>query len=77
VRHYPTKQEIHRYTFLALFLGWGAHPVACGVFVPRPGIKPVHPAVEAGVLTPEPPGNSPSLLLKILMLNHYFLIAKV
>ena len=33
-------------------------PVACGILVPRPGIKPVSLALEGGFLTTEPPGKS-------------------
>ena len=33
-------------------------PVAFGILVPRPGIKPVPPALEGGFLTTGPPGKS-------------------
>ena len=33
-------------------------PEACGILVPRPGIKPTPPALEGGVLTTGPPGES-------------------
>lgn len=35
---------------------------ACGILLPRPGIKPVLPVVEAPVVTTGPPGKSLSLL---------------
>ena len=31
---------------------------ACGILVPRPGIKPAPPALESEVLTTGPPGKS-------------------
>ena len=34
------------------------HRMACGIFVPQPGIEPKPPALEGGVLTTGPPGNS-------------------
>ena len=34
------------------------HPVACGILVLQPGIKPVSPALEGGFLTMGPPGKS-------------------
>ena len=34
-------------------------PLACGILVPQPGIKPVSPALEGGFLTTGPPGKSP------------------
>ena len=33
--------------------------VACGILVPRPGIKPVSPALAGGFLTTRQPGTSP------------------
>ena len=33
-------------------------PMACGILVPRPGIKPVSPALQEGFLTTGPPGKS-------------------
>ena len=33
-------------------------PMACGILVPRPGIKPASPALEGGFLTTGPPGKS-------------------
>ena len=38
---------------LALAYGFSC-PVACGIFVPGPGIKPTSPALEGGFLTTEP-----------------------
>ena len=36
-------------------------PVACGILVPLPGIKPASSALEGGFLTTGPPGKSPKL----------------
>ena len=33
-------------------------PAACGILVPQPGIEPMSPALEGGVLTTGPPGKS-------------------
>ena len=33
-------------------------PEACGILVPRPGIKPMSPALAGGFLTTGPPGKS-------------------
>jgi len=45
----------------------GAHGLsysgACGILVPRPGIKPVSPALQGGFLTTGPPGKSPQFFL--------------
>ena len=30
---------------------------ACGIFAPRPGVRPAPPALEGEVLTPGPPGG--------------------
>ena len=38
-------------------------PVTCGVVVPRPGMKPMSPALEGGFLITGLPGKSPLLLL--------------
>ena len=32
-------------------------PIACGILVPQPGIKPVSPALEGGLLSTGPPGK--------------------
>ena len=42
---------------------------ACGVLVPRPGIKPVSPALQGGFLTPGPPGKSLEREFKITMID--------
>ena len=34
-------------------------PVACRILIPRPGIKPMCPALQSGFLTTGPPGKSP------------------
>ena len=36
-------------------------PVACGILVPRPGIKPTSPALESGFFTTGLPGRSQGL----------------
>ena len=36
-----------------------SRPVACGIFVPGPGIKPTSPELEGGFLTTEPPVTKP------------------
>ena len=45
----------------------GAHGLsysgACGILVPRPGIKPVSPALQGGFLITGSPGKSPQFLL--------------
>ena len=41
------------------FGGEGSTSQLVGILVLQPGIKPVPPEVEAGVLTTGPPGNSP------------------
>ena len=33
-------------------------PMACGILVPQPGIKPVTAALQGRFLTAEPPGKS-------------------
>ena len=33
-------------------------PVACGIFVPRPGIESLSPALAGGFLPSGPPGKS-------------------
>ena len=40
---------IHVFPFysFSLFLGYAVEHVGCGILVPRPGIKPTSPAVEA------------------------------
>ena len=40
-------------------------PVACGIFVPRPGIELASPVLHGGFFTTGPPGKSP--LLQILV----------
>ena len=37
--------------------------VACGILVPRPGIKPSPSALEGGFLTTGPPGKSPGAII--------------
>ena len=36
---------------------------ACGILVPQPGITPASPALEGGLLTTGPAGESPSTLI--------------
>ena len=40
-------------------------PVACGIFVLGPGIKPMFPALAGGFLTTGPPGKSQECLLNV------------
>ena len=51
--------------YLSLFVYW-PHLTACGILVPRPGIKPMPPAV----LTTGPPGKSLFIFLNLFI---YFL----
>ena len=37
-------------------------PLACGILIPEPGIKPTSPALEDGFLTTGPPGKPLSVL---------------
>ena len=37
------------------------YSMACGILVPRPGIEPVYPALQGGILTAGPPGKFLSL----------------
>ena len=43
-------------------------PMACGMLVPQPGIKPMSPALESRFLTTGPPGKSPGMLFLCLLL---------
>ena len=43
--------------------------MACGILVPRLGIKPMSPALQRGFLTTGPPGKSLSLFLLISVWN--------
>ena len=40
--------------------------------VPRPGLKPVSPALADGFLTTVPPGKSKNILLVLVYLDDYF-----
>ena len=51
-----------QYCFCFIFRFFG--PEACGILAPQPGIKPVPPSLEGGVLTTGPPGTSPYLYFK-------------
>ena len=44
-------------TIFLLFYAFFGHE-ACGILAPRPGIEPSPPALECGVLTTGPPGES-------------------
>ena len=44
-------------------------PAACGILVPRPGIKPASPALEGGFLTTGPPGKSQIFIVLILVIK--------
>ena len=37
--------------------------MACGILVPRPGIKPTSPALQGGFLTSGPPGKALCVVL--------------
>ena len=42
-------------------MGWAhrlSSSLACGILVPQPGIEPVFPALQGGILTTGPPGKS-------------------
>ena len=41
-------------------------PAACGILVPRTGIKPMPPALEGGFFTTGPPGKSLRPLLMLI-----------
>ena len=41
-----------------LYFYFWLHLVVCGILIPRPGIKPMPPAVEGKALTTGPPGKS-------------------
>ena len=53
------------FLFLYFSLFWLQH-AAYGIVVPQPGIEPALPALEGGILTTGPSGNSCSLFLKPL-----------
>ena len=42
---------------------WLSCPLACGILVPRSGIKPVSPELEGRFITTRPPGESPEHFL--------------
>ena len=44
-------------------------PVACGILVPQPGIKPMSPALEGGFLITGPPGESQEYFLHMRKLR--------
>ena len=54
----PLKLSSPSEFMMNLFFCFWSHHVARRILVPRPGIQPVPPAVEAGVLTTGPPGRS-------------------
>ena len=45
---------------------------ACGIFAPRPGVRPAPPALEGEVLTPGPPGGVPHLTSVLIPLPGFF-----
>ena len=47
-------------------------PAACGLLVPRPGIKPTSPALEGGLLTTGRPGKSPTIFSHLDKSNVHF-----
>ena len=42
---------------------------ACGILVPWPGIEPVSPALEGGILTTGPTGKSPSFYIWLVFIS--------
>ena len=44
-------------------MSWPFEHKACGILVPRPGIKPTPPALEGDALTTGPPGKSQDEIL--------------
>ena len=49
------------YCFCFMFCFFGHE--ACGILVPWPGVEPMPSALEGKVLTTEPPGKSPALIV--------------
>ena len=47
---------------LSIYGGGLSCPMACGILVPRPGIKTASPALESGFFTTGPPGKSPYIV---------------
>ena len=50
--------------------------MACGIFVPQLGIKPIRPAVEASVLTTGLPGKFTTGVLKVTEKSSLVILAK-
>ena len=46
-------------------------PLACGILVPRPGIKPVSPSLEGRFFTTGPPGRSQEDFHKLILFDFY------
>jgi len=45
-------------------------PIACGILVPQPGIKPAFPALEGRFLTTGPLGKSKTYFLNLMPPPH-------
>ena len=58
--------SLQRKDSLVLALGLSSCSTTCGILVPRPGIEPVSPAWQGGLLTPGPPEKPLYLLLYCL-----------
>ena len=50
--------ECRKFKLLLLLFFFWPHHTACGILVPRPGIEPAPPALEAWSLNTGPPGKS-------------------
>ena len=50
---------------------------ACGIFAPRPGVRPAPPALEGEVLTPGPPGGGPSFNFCAYPLTRFFWVQSI
>ena len=48
---------------------WFFDSEACGILAPQPGIEPIPPALEGEDLTTGPPGKSPEIFLKHLIIT--------
>ena len=60
--------NVLQYCFCLMF--WAFAPEACRVLAPKPGIKPIPPALEDRILITWSPGKS----LKQMLQNYWFYI---
>ena len=60
------KSLLNLFQYCFYFMFWFFGCKACGILAPRPGVKPVSPALESKVLTTGPPGKSHMLSFLIL-----------